>query len=183
MREEINLLAVTEKPGKKSGYQLLARQLTIALMVFYILATSGVFSFYFFLSRKERQLTTEIEAKEKRISELAKIESLQLAVGKRLSALVKIFDKEKGKIGIPVSLGRLEQSTAEKASLESFQVGNFGNSVILSGSAANINDLIQFFERLTEPDGAENGFDSILVSDLRKTDRGYDFKLNLEAIE
>jgi hypothetical protein len=179
MKKSINLLEASKKPGEKPEYQSFIQVGTIILIIVYILVILGTFSFYFFLSSKERRTAEAIVQKEKEIQRKTKIESLQLTVKTRLKGLIWIFDKEEGKIGISDSLRRLKNLSGEKVTISSVEISRFGNSAVLSGSVPQVTDLINFFAKLIKTKQEAGGFDDLSVSSLTKGEKEYRFSIAL----
>lgn len=179
MRKEINLLKSKEKSAKSWRYQPLVRTWTTILILGYIVLTIVILAINFFLSRQEAEIQAKIAQKEQGIKEQARVEALHVMVKSRLEALTWIFKGEKGKIGLDEALRRVRELTGERVEIKNIEVGNFGNSVVLSGSVLQVTDLIVFFDQLDSIEAGGIEFEGIYVSGLRKSREGYQFGLTL----
>ncbi|MBN1263272.1 MAG: hypothetical protein JW991_02855 [Candidatus Pacebacteria bacterium] len=181
MKKEINLLKSKQEKESDSGLIPLVKSLSLVLILVYVLSLIGIYSFGFYVSQKEKEILIEIDQKERQIKKAARLESLQLTVKSRLNALAWVFGKEKKAVGLVEAWRRLGNVAADKVTLASVVIDNFGETVSLRGSAERMIDLIDFFQRVKESSGEKDGFNDLLLTSLTKGNEGYKFNLELKV--
>jgi hypothetical protein len=178
MKSSINLLK-REKKSEGGGYRSYAQLGTVILFVFYILAFLGVFGFYFFTARQEKKVSASLELQEREIKRLTKVESLQLGLKNRITALKEILGKEDKAVGIADCLSRIGRLLGDRVVINSFEVSNFGDSVSLRIAVSDTQELISLFDRLSETGKKEGGFDNFALDTLSKAKSGYQLSIVL----
>lgn len=148
----------------------------IFLAVFYLLVASGILFSVFYYRNENNQILVKIDQKKKKIDQLQKIESLQVLVKERLSALTKILNEKRINFSETVSyfedLGREKNLVFNKIEIEE------GGLVRVSGRTTDRLTIMNFLEELERQ---ETPFLEInLNSLLRNKDGGYDFSLTFK---
>lgn len=179
MTKGINLLKTKEKQIKELPYQPLIRTGTIILILVYILVASGIVFLNVYFSQKEKDIQEKIAQRKEEIKGQTRVEALHLLVKSRLEALVWIFRKEKGKIGMHEATQRVRELASDRVEIRSVKISDFGNKVVLSGTVLQVTDLIAFFDRLDEVEKGGIGFESIYVSGLTRSGEDIRFGLTL----
>lgn len=173
------------KPLKKGDFKKtetlrLLRIGSIVLVIFYCLFVGATLSFWVYLQKESRDISSQIASKKERIEELRKIESLQTVLKQRLSSLNKVFSKKR--INYPQVLSYLKEVSLEDVSLKELDLSE-GGEVSLTGSAPNASALSNFFERLSSASPL-SPFPEIILSSLsRRKDGSYNFSLTLKSYE
>lgn len=177
MEKGINLLRVKEEVSERAiKFKRFLQVGSILLLIFYILILGGVFSFWFIQQRESQIVREKVKQAEAKITELQKIESLQLVLKERLQSLTSIFGKEE--INYKDVLSQLERLTPSGVDLESIDLAKDGG-ITISGSAENSLSLGEFLVNLTDPE--EENFESVALSSISREENGI-FKFSLALL-
>lgn len=177
MIQGINLL----KPEKTKDERLvnLAHSLTvgsIVLLIFYCLFVAALFSFSIYLGQANEKIAQEIETKKHQITELKKVESLQLILKQRLSSLTELITKKE--VSYPQLLNQLDETLEAGITIKEISLTDAGVMTI-SGTASQATVLARFLDKLT---GKKIIFSTVVLTSIsRQKDGSYLFNIDLKT--
>lgn len=179
MTQGINLLVPTQKPSSwQTQFSRLAKAGSLVLLLFYLLVAGGIFFFWFQTQRRLTSLGQERAAQEKKVADLKNIESSQVLLKQRLSALKEFFGV--GTVDHEGVLVYLNSSMADQ--IEAGEISfSKGEEAGVGGVAANAQALANFLDQISGEEGEKWFSRAVLASLTRREDGSYLFDLNLEV--
>lgn len=179
MLEGINLLTEARKqaPARQTQFLRLAKTGSVVLLIFYCLVAGGVFSFWFSTQRLSREVEEEVVIKKGQIADLKRIESLQVLLKQRLSAL-EILSSEKPP-DYKALLVYFDRFPPGEVAINEILFSADGE-ISFSGQAVNSLLLANFLDSLSWE--KKDLFSQIILSSVsRQKDGSYSFSLNLQV--
>lgn len=179
MLKGINLLTEARKqtPARQTQFLRLAKTGSVVLLVFYCLVAGGVFSFWFSTQRLSREVEEEIMIKKEQIADLKRIESLQVLLKQRLSAL-EVLSSEKSP-DYKALLVYFDRFPPGEVTINEILL-SAGGQISFSGQAVNSLTLANFLDSLSWE--KNDLFSQVILSSVgRQKDGSYLFSLNLQA--
>ncbi len=178
--QEIDFLSGQQsKTGKKAKIVHFLKVGSIIVLILYCLLTAAVFSYWFYLNTQGRKAQQEISTKKQKIESLKDIESTQVFLKQRLTALDKFFTNQV-KTDLPKILSFFESIKGE-ARLKQVNLTKEGE-ITISGGADNALILTDFLKKLEEDDRSKELFSTItLVSTDKQKTGNYLFSVLLEV--
>lgn len=177
MKNQIDFLQEFKK--KESTAKKVApilNKIIILLIIGYLLIGGGVLTLFFYYQNENNQLQNKIEQKKKRIVQLEKVESLQVLIKERLSALTKILDEKR--LDYPEIFSYFENLGKEKNLIFNKIEIEENGLIRVSGRVADRILIIDFLEELEKN---QNPFSEITLNSLAKNkEGGYDFSLTFK---
>lgn len=179
-KQEIDFLSGQQlKTGKKTKIAHFLKVGSIVVLILYCLLTAIVFSYWFYLNTQGRKTQQEINIKKQKIESLENIESTQIFLKQRLTALDKFFTNQV-KTDLPKILSFFERVKGETR-LKQINLTKEGE-VTISGEASNALILTDFLKKLEEDDQSKELFSTItLVSTDKQKTGDYLFSILLEV--
>jgi hypothetical protein len=173
--QSIEFLKIRRAKTKQEILADKVRGISMVALVIYSVVLGGIFSTWFALGSQEKNLLKQIDVKETRIEELKEVESSEVILKQRLSALSQIFAIKR----LPYAdiLSRLNGILGEGIILANVTIES-GSEVIFTGEASNSPYLAKFINRLLS--GEEIGFGKITLTQLNRDETGkYSFSISL----
>lgn len=177
MVQGINLL----KPEKAKDIRLieLGHSLkigSIVILLFYCLVVLTIFSFSIYLGQANEKIAQEIETKKHQITELKKVESLQLTLKQRLSSLTELITKKE--VSYPQLLNQLDETLEAGITIKEISLTDAGVMTI-GGTASQATVLARFLDKLT---GEKIIFSTVVLTSIsRQKDGSYLFNIDLKT--
>jgi len=149
---------------------------TIFLLVLYCLLVVAIFSFWLVVNRESQTIAQKIKIEEAKIVGLHQVESLQLLLKQRLSALTEVVEVD----GLEPKywLGYLDELVPEEVALEEINWDAKG-TIGASGISSNAVVLANFLEKLKGETDKGKVASSTLISATRKEEGAYSFGLEI----
>lgn len=179
VNQGIEFLQVERPETKQEVLATKLKAASIVVLIVYALFLGGVFSTWFYLQKQEERVLEQIELKKNQVKELQEVESLQVVLKQKLSALSPILAKES--LDYSQLLEAINGLAGESVSLSGFEMTEDGQ-IDFSGQAANAVQLADFLDNLIAQEGL--GFKKVILSSItRNIDGSYAFNIQFSELE
>lgn len=179
MAKGINLLKKKKAiPVREAQLMRFAQVGSVVLLVFYCLIVVGIFSLWLYTRQESQEVDRQIAVKKQNITDLEKIESLQILLKQRLASLTALVGKKTA--DYPKILSYFTQFPSNEIILDEITLLENGK-VTLSGQAVNTLVLSDFLESLVQGEG-DDLFAQIILSSFTRQEKGNcAFNLSMEV--